>query len=179
MHVGKVSALIAIALLASGCASTSGPARPAAFPGAPVISRSASLPNPPATPLDIPRLTQAALALRGTRYRLGGDAPSTGFDCSGFVRFLFREQGWELPRTVREQWDYGRKIRDGEIQTGDLLFFETASRGASHVGLVIDAPSDRGARAFIHAPGENATVRVDVLETPYWRSRFLGARRLF
>ena len=133
----------------------------------------------PATPLDIPRLTHTALALRGTPYQLGGEAPATGFDCSGFVRYLFRDQGWELPRTVREQWDYGKNIRVDDIQSGDLLFFQTESRGASHVGIVIDAPAERNGRAFIHAPGENGAVRVDVLDAPYWRSRFLGARRLF
>jgi cell wall-associated NlpC family hydrolase len=179
MRIRRVFALVPLTLLAPACAAAPGAARPAAFPGAPVISRPAPLPNPPSEPLDVPRLTQAALALRGTPYQPGGEAPATGFDCSGFVRYLFRDQGWELPRTVRQQWDYGRRIRESEIQAGDLLFFQTESRGASHVGIVIDAPSERSGRAFIHAPGENGTVRIDVLVTPYWRSRFIGARRLF
>jgi cell wall-associated NlpC family hydrolase len=98
------------------------------------------------------------------------------------VRYLFREQGWELPRTVREQWDYGRKIGERDIQPGDLLFFTTASLGPSHVGIAIDpaqAQVPSPGAAFIHAPGEHGVVRIDLLESAYWRSRFLGARRLF
>jgi cell wall-associated NlpC family hydrolase len=125
---------------------------------------------------------QTALALQGTPYQAGGDSPGTGFDCSGFVHFLFREQGWELPRTVREQFAYGRKIREREIQSGDLLFFATESRGATHVGLAVDpadAPALRSGHPFIHAPGDNGAVRFDALESAYWKPRFLGARRLF
>jgi cell wall-associated NlpC family hydrolase len=69
-----------------------------------------------------------------------------------------------------------------QIQPGDLLFFATESNGASHVGIAIEAaalPDARSGRAFIHAPGVNGAVRIEMLETNYWRSRFLGARRLF
>lgn len=178
----RLGPFIVASALTTGCASASGVVGPAPFPGAPAVSRSAPVSPAPSSPLDVPRLLQTALALQGTPYLTGGETPSTGFDCSGLVRFLFREQGWELPRTVREQWDYGRKVRERDIQPGDLLFFDTASGGASHVGIAIDpapAPDGRSGRAFVHAPGANGAVRVDVLETPYWHSRFLGARRLF
>ena len=181
MHFPRATCITVVSLLATGCAS-SGVVGPAAFPGAPVVSRSAPVSPAPIASVDVPRLLQTALALQGTPYLLGGETPSTGFDCSGLVRFLFRDQGWELPRTVREQWDYGRKIRERDIQPGDLLFFETESRGPSHVGIAIDpadAPGAASGHAFIHAPGENSTVRIDVLESRYWQPRFLGARRSF
>lgn len=130
----------------------------------------------------VQRLLQTALAMEGIPYRSGGEDPSTGFDCSGFVRYVFGDQGIDVPRTVREQFAYGRKVGDQEIQPGDLLFFSTESPGATHVGIAIDAAHAGGAtaeRPFIHAPGENGAVRIEALGAPYWRSRFVGARRLF
>jgi hypothetical protein len=173
--------IVVAASLVSGCATASPGVRPAPFPGSPAI------PEHPVSilsviPLDVPRLVQMAVSLQGSPYLFGGESPATGFDCSGLVRYLFREQGWELPRTVREQFEYGKKVDVQQIQPGDLLFFATESNGASHVGIAIDAavaPDARSGRAFIHAPGANGAVRIDMLETNYWRSRFLGARRLF
>ena len=95
---------------------------------------------------------------------------------------MFSDQGVGVPRTVREQFAYGRRIDDREIRPGDLLFFSTESPGATHVGIAIDAAHIRAAmpeRPFIHAPGENGVVRIEALDSPYWRSRFVGARRLF
>ena len=172
MHFPKATGITLVSILTTGCASASGGVGPAAFPGAPVVSRAAPVSPAPIVPLDLPRLLQTALALQGTPYLLGGETPSTGFDCSGLVRFLFRDQGWELPRTVREQWDYGRKIREREIQAGDLLFFYTESRGASHVGIAIS----RG--EFVHAPSSSGVVRVEDLSAPYWSARYVGARRV-
>jgi peptidoglycan endopeptidase LytE len=181
MLIRPAAWLIAVSALATACAPTVGVRRPAPFPGA-VVAPAADPLSGPAAPLDLPRLVQTALALQGTRYQLGGDTPGRGFDCSGFVRYLFNEQGWALPRTVREQFAYGRKIREGDIRAGDLLFFATESRGATHIGIAVDSghlPNVRSGHPFVHAPGENGVVRVDVLESTYWRARFLGARRIF
>lgn len=178
-------AIVVAAALSGACATATRAARPAPFPGststaaADRVSTSASTAS---TPVDIPRLIQTAIALQGTPYLVGGESPATGFDCSGLVRYLFREQGWELPRTVREQFAYGRRVDEQQIQPGDLLFFATESSGPSHVAIAIDqaaSPETRSGRAFVHAPGANGAVRIDVLESAYWRSRFLGARRLF
>jgi peptidoglycan endopeptidase LytE len=157
--------------------------RPAPFPGAvapPAVATSTSDAANLAT--SVQRLVDTALAMRGVQYRSGGEDPSTGFDCSGLVHYVFSDQGIEVPRTVREQFAYGRKIGDKEIQPGDLLFFSTESRGATHVGIAIDAanaPGVAAGRLFIHAPGESGVVRIETLEMPYWRARFVGARRLF
>ena len=172
--------IVVAAALAGACAPAVRGARPAPFPGSATAASPHS--DAAASPIDIPRLIQTAMALQGTPYLVGGESPATGFDCSGLVRYVFRQQGWELPRTAREQFAYGRKVSEREIQAGDLLFFATESSGPSHVAIAIDpaTPTEaRSGRAFVHAPGANGAVRIDVLETSYWRSRFLGARRLF
>lgn len=179
-------ALLVASMTGGACASTriAGPA-PLPFPGA--VTPHPTNPSAVATMAEAPaaqiaRLLDLALALRGTPYLVGGDSPATGFDCSGFVRYLFTDQGIDVPRTVREQFAFGRKVGDREIQPGDLLFFATESRGATHVGIAIDAANASGGAAghsFIHAPGENGVVRIETLETRYWQSRFVGARRLF
>jgi cell wall-associated NlpC family hydrolase len=178
-------ALLIASMAGGACASTriAGPA-PLPFPGA--VTPHPTHPGAVATMSEVPtaqiaRLLDLALALRGTPYLLGGDSPATGFDCSGFVRYVFTNQGIDVPRTVREQFAFGRKIGDREIEPGDLLFFSTESRGATHVGIAIDASNAPGAAGhpFIHAPGETGVVRIETLETRYWQSRFVGARRLF
>jgi cell wall-associated NlpC family hydrolase len=113
----------------------------------------------------------AALALRGVPYRNGGSDP-TGFDCSGFIWYVFERQGISVPRTVAAQFQAGRPVGAGNLQPGDLVFFETSGTSASHVGVVVSEDD------FIHAPSSRGEVRVEHLSTPYWSSRFVGARRL-
>jgi cell wall-associated NlpC family hydrolase len=111
------------------------------------------------------------MKLRGIPYRNGGSDPS-GFDCSGFVQWVFAQNGVRLPREVREQYDAGEKIDVRDVQPGDLLFFETVSRGASHVGVAI------GGDQFVHAPSSQGVVRVERFTSTYWSSRFVGIRRI-
>ena len=113
----------------------------------------------------------AALGYRGVPYRFGGSDPA-GFDCSGFVQYVFRQVGSVLPREVREQFSVGRAVDRDDVRAGDLVFFQTVSKGASHVGLAI------GDGQFIHAPSTNGFVRIERLASSYWASRFVGARRL-
>lgn len=112
-----------------------------------------------------------ARAYAGTAYRAGGAAPG-GFDCSGFVQYLYGEAGVALPRTAESQFDVGRQLRPRDIAAGDLVFFRTDGRRVSHVGI---ATGDGG---FIHAPNARSQVRVDRLDAPYWSDRFAGARRV-
>lgn len=112
-----------------------------------------------------------ALSLRGTPYRSGGADP-TGFDCSGLVQYVFAQHGVDVPRTVADQFDAGRSVPEDQLQPGDLVFFATVSRGASHVGIAI------GGDEFVDAPSGSGQVRVEHLGAPYWKSRFLGARRM-
>jgi cell wall-associated NlpC family hydrolase len=117
---------------------------------------------------------RTALDLQGTRYRLGGDEPSHGFDCSGLVRYVYAQQGLDVPRTVVEQFQSGTPVSASALQAGDLVFFSTTAPGATHVGIVI-GPSAPG--AFVHAPADGGAVRVERLDASYWRNRIVGARR--
>ena len=112
-----------------------------------------------------------ALSFRGVPYRSGGDTPQTGFDCSGYVRYVFGLLHVELPRTVAEQFRVGTKESLKNLRAGDLLFFTTTAPGATHVAIAI------GPGEFVHAPSSTGVVRVEAL-LPYWSGRLVGARRV-
>jgi cell wall-associated NlpC family hydrolase len=153
------------------CASSGNAPRPQPFPGANVPAASPER-EEPAAPGKPPALIATALALRGTQYLNGGSEPSRGFDCSGFVQWVFARHGLTLPREVRDQYDEGRRIARGDVQAGDLVFFQTVSRGPSHVGIAL------GAGEFVHAPSSRGVVRVERYTSEYWASRWVGARRV-
>ena len=116
-------------------------------------------------------LSGTALSLRGAPYRNGGVDPS-GFDCSGFVRYVYQQHGVPMPREVREQFRVGQTVDRSRLEPGDLVFFSTVAPGASHVGIVI------GGDQFVHAPSERGVVRVENLSSQYWSSRYIGAKRV-
>jgi cell wall-associated NlpC family hydrolase len=104
-----------------------------------------------------------AMKLRDIRYHRGGRAPSTGFDCSGFVRYVFMHSiGLDLPTNSASQFLAGLKVKRNEMKTGDLVFFRTRGKAISHVGIYIDNGQ------FIHSPSAGKTVRVDSLNEAYW-----------
>lgn len=114
-----------------------------------------------------------ALSLLGTPYRYGGGSPQTGFDCSGLVRHVFGPAlGWELPRRSEEMRGVGQPVARGELQPGDLVFFNTLRRAFSHVAIYI------GEGRFVHAPAKSGRVRIEGLDDHYWTARFDGARRV-
>jgi cell wall-associated NlpC family hydrolase len=164
-------ALVAAVVFSSGCAATGAVAGPAAFPGAPVPAGVAE--TGPAGPMAL-AVADTALSFVGTPYRLGGDTPSAGFDCSGLVHYALALHGIDVPRTVTEQYAIGRSVAQRELQPGDLVFFSTIGPGATHVGIVLDDASQ-----FVHAPTEGGAVRVERFDAEYWRARFVGARRVF
>jgi cell wall-associated NlpC family hydrolase len=180
--------LVAVVTLTTACASTGAVPRPFPVPGAGAPARAgAAIPPPspgnappPATGnpgrnasgrLDTYALTGTAMALRGKRYRDGGNGPD-GFDCSGFTQYVFGQHGLTLPRDVKNQFGIGRTVAPAEIAPGDLIFFSTVGPGASHVGIAL------GGDAFIHAPSSAGVVRVEHLTSAYWSQRFVGARRV-
>jgi cell wall-associated NlpC family hydrolase len=112
-----------------------------------------------------------ALALRGTPYRNGGGDPS-GFDCSGFIWYVFGQHGVRVARSVGEQFREGTEVSADEVRPGDLIFFSTQGAGASHVGMAI------GGDEFVHAPSSRGEVRVERMSAAYWSSRYVGARRV-
>ncbi|MBI4986501.1 MAG: C40 family peptidase [Rhodocyclales bacterium] len=114
-----------------------------------------------------------ALDLIGIRYRRGGTSPDTGFDCSGFVGHVFKEGfGLYLPHNARQISKTGAVVDKGELQPGDLVFFNTMRRAFSHVGIYL------GDNKFVHAPRSGGSVRVEDMSDSYWRKRFNGARRV-
>ena len=119
-------------------------------------------------------LVLAALNFVGTPYRLGGNLPEEGFDCSGFTRYVFGlSLGLPLPRRADEQAQAPglRPVDRQELQPGDLVFFNTLRRSFSHVGIYI------GDSKFVHAPRRGAEIRVEDMRGSYWATRFNGARR--
>lgn len=114
--------------------------------------------------------------LVGTPYRYGGSSTKTGFDCSGFVGYLFREEaGINLPRSTREMIKLDAPlIARKDLEPGDVIFFNNRGRGrVSHTGIYI------GDNEFIHAASRRSGgVRVDSLTDSYWRASYIEAKRV-
>ncbi|RQR58071.1 peptidoglycan endopeptidase [Burkholderia sp. Bp9126] len=114
-----------------------------------------------------------AMSLVGVPYRWGGNTPTSGFDCSGLVRYVIgRAADVNLPRTTADMSSRGVSIEPDEIAPGDLIFFNTTGRPHSHVGIYV------GKLRFVNAPSTGGTVRLDYLTNPYWAKRFDGIRRV-
>ena len=118
-------------------------------------------------------LAMQAMTLLGINYKRGGNTPETGLDCSGFVRYVFKEAwGANLPRTSAEISRMGTPVNSRDLQPGDLVFYNTLRRGFSHVGIYL------GDNKFIHAPSTGGQIRIESMTVDYWRKRFNGARRV-
>lgn len=117
------------------------------------------------------KIKKSAYSFLGARYRFGGNS-RTALDCSSFTQQVFREQKVTLPRTAREQFFVGNEVMRGDLQKGDLVFFQTYARFPSHVGIYL------GNRKMIHASSRDRRVVISSMDTPYYTSRFLGARRI-
>lgn len=114
-----------------------------------------------------------ALSLTGIHYKYGGNTPHSGLDCSGLVRYVFKEVlGHELPRSSEEISHVGDIVENHELQPGDLVFFNTLKRSFSHVGIYL------GENKFIHSPAAGGKVRIEDMTLRYWKQRFDGARRI-
>jgi cell wall-associated NlpC family hydrolase len=183
--MGRLLVVVLSAAMLANCASTGAVPRPFPVPGG---SPTTSVPDPPETPVpgtaarstrrdprprvaDGYSISSTALSLRGAPYRNGGADPA-GFDCSGFVKYVFEQNGVPVPRDTRSQFGLGHEVDPATLEPGDLVFFTTTAPGASHVGISV------GGDQFVHAPSSNGVVRVENLSSPYWSSRFVGARRL-
>ena len=116
-------------------------------------------------------LRTTAYGFLGTRYRFGGSSKN-GIDCSSFVQQVFRELEVALPRTAREQFEVGNEVTPGDLQKGDLIFFRTYAPYPSHVGIYL------GNNRMIHASSRDRRVVISPMNTSYYRSRFIGAKRI-
>lgn len=114
-----------------------------------------------------------ALSLVGVNYRYGGSSIERGFDCSGFVRFVFNQAlSMELPRSSYEMSRLGRAVDAAALEPGDLVFYNTLRRRFSHVAIYL------GDGRFVHAPSRGKQVEIVDMTDRYWQKRFNGARRL-
>jgi cell wall-associated NlpC family hydrolase len=113
------------------------------------------------------KIVRFARRLIGVPYRYGGTSPTTGFDCSGFTRFVYAHFGISLPHYSGAQFDMGRRVSRGGLRPGDLLFFDAVG----HVGIYI------GAGRFIHAPHTGTRVQITAL-SGWYSARYDGARRI-
>ena len=117
------------------------------------------------------QLLRKARSAIGTPYVRGGTTPD-GFDCSGFVCWTYKSVGVQLPRTAREQSVIGQRINNvDEMRAGDIVAFRHPRRGY-HTGIYV------GDGKFIHSPHKRTRVRINSLDDPYFKSTFLGARRV-
>ncbi len=161
-----VAAAALLGLLLAGCASAPRAPAPAPVPA----------PRPAAPPDALLRANDVlmrAIGLVGTPYRYGGNTPAGGFDCSGLIGFVFRDAaGLALPRTTRDLAGLPvPKVSRQQLRPGDLVFFGQR-HGVDHAGIYV------GDGRFVHAPSTGGTVRLDALDSPYWSSRWLLARRV-
>ena len=115
-------------------------------------------------------VTEEAKKYIGVPYVFGGSTPK-GFDCSGFIQYVFNKRGISLPRTADAQYTAGPKISANALRPGDLVFFTTYDKGVSHSGLYL------GDGYFISATSSRG-VAVDSLNSGYWRDRYVGANRV-
>ncbi len=104
----------------------------------------------------------------GCPYRWGGESPSTGFDCSGLVRWAYGRVGIDLPHNSYALYGQGRRVSGSNLEPGDVLFFE----GLGHVGLYL------GRGRMVHAPQTGRNVEVVRLSSTNYGSRLIAARRI-
>ena len=159
-----------IGMLAAGMGGCAGPsAGRRASPPAPAAPRSEDLPG---TEEGL-EVVVRAMGLIGVPYQWGGNDPREGFDCSGLVTHVYRQAiGMRLPRTSRQISERGRHVNRTRLAPADLVFYNTSRQHFSHVGIYV------GDDRFVHAPSSGSLVRVESMETRYWRQRYAGARRL-
>ena len=138
-------------------------------PAAAIVDESSRGPNAPVPPpTRAERAVKAALGTVGTPYRWGGESPTTGFDCSGLVRWAYGRVGVELPHNSYALYGEGLRVRETRMEVGDLLFFE----GLGHVGLYL------GSGRMVHSPQTGRNVEVVRLDVTNYGARLVGARRV-
>lgn len=114
-----------------------------------------------------------ALSLTGVRYQYGGKTPESGFDCSGFVHYVFKQAtSLSLPHNTFAISQIGVSVPQTELKPGDLVFFNTLKSAFSHVGIYV------GNNRFIHSPSAGGKVRIESMREGYWAKRFNGAQRI-
>ena len=116
-------------------------------------------------------IVKVAMSLRGSRYVRGGTSRG-GFDCSGFTNYVYSQFGIKIPRTAATQATAGHHVNKSELQNGDLVLFAIRGSRVDHVGLYI------GGDQFVHAANPQKGVIVSSLSGSYYKTHYVGARRI-
>lgn len=166
---GVAAMCMAVLLLMHGCASA--PKKDTAMSMAQLRNSYEELLSAPEDNEKGDRIISRARTMIGMPYVRGGRNPG-GFDCSGLVQWAYKNEGISLPRTAREQSQVGTRITDvEEMRAGDIVAFRHPRRGY-HTGIYV------GDGKFIHSPHRRDRVKISSLSDPYFRTTFLGARRV-
>ena len=121
--------------------------------------------------VDSKQLVSAANNVMGVKYMRGGTT-SKGFDCSGFVGYVFKQVGLSVPRTSAGMYATGNSVAKKNLQSGDLVFFNTSGKGVSHVGVYI------GGGKFVHSSSSKGVSISKINDPYYWGSKYVGAKRV-
>jgi peptidoglycan DL-endopeptidase CwlO len=141
---------------------------PQATPPSPAPSPPAPTPSPPPAGPGHPEVVPIALRYLGIPYRWGGASPSGGFDCSGFVMYVYGRIGISLPHHAASQYAYGRPVSRSQLRPGDIVFFN----GLGHNGIYI------GGGRFVHSPHTGDVVKISSLWDSWYAATWVGGRRL-
>jgi murein DD-endopeptidase len=166
----------ALLLFASGCSTTRDTGVVLAVPESHVEFSHTITASPPASVEVQPKdrlgdeIAVRAISLVGLPYRYGG-ADLDGFDCSGLVYFIYRDLGFDVPRTAADQQRSATVVDRQRLRPGDLVFFRTRGRRISHVGVYV------GEDRFVHAPQTGKSIELRSLDDDYYGPRFVTAGR--
>lgn len=108
----------------------------------------------------------------GTPYRWGGCTPGQGFDCSGYIVWVYQQHGINLPRTAAEQAAAGYSVSRGELKAGDIVVFRPKSQKGKHTGIYT------GRNTFLHSPKTGSVVREESISVPHWSKALVDVRRV-
>ena len=130
-----------------------------------------SAPDGGPAPESAQKVVKTAYTQMGKKYRAGGASPQKGFDCSGYVQYVFKKHRAILPRTADLQYEKGLFVTQSQLKPGDLVFFSTYEPGASHVGIYA------GNGKFWNATSSRG-VMLCGLKDDYWHKHYYGAKRV-
>ncbi|MBO4369707.1 MAG: C40 family peptidase [Desulfovibrio sp.] len=124
-------------------------------------------------PAKAKKVVSTAYSQIGKQYRLGGASPSKGFDCSGLVYWVYKKNGYKIPRVTTDQAKCGTGVAERNAREGDIVVFRTSrSPRGLHTGIYA------GKNSFIHSPRKGKNVKVDRMDNSYWKDKLVAVRRV-